>query len=97
MPTATKTQLQYELDATNQTTGLNMVFEKSKETGYILYTDETKTSQINCCLSFREMLSTFQNLRRIFEYKNLKNQVFEKIQTDKQNDVYSELSKLGKN
>jgi len=97
MPTATKTQLQYELDATNQTTGLNMVFEKSKETGYILYTDETKTSQINCCLSFREMLSTFQNLRRIFEYKNLKNQVFEKIQTDKQNDVYSELSKLGTN
>tara|TARA_R100000234_G_scaffold112559_1_gene86298 strand:- start:289 stop:582 length:294 start_codon:yes stop_codon:yes gene_type:complete len=97
MPTATKTQLQYELDATNQTTGLNMVFEKSKETGYILYTDETKTSQINCCLSFREMLSTFQNLRRIFEYKNLKDSMFKKIQVDKQDFYYSQLSKLGTN
>ena len=95
MPTATKTQLQYELDRTNQTTGLNMVFEKSRETGYILYTDETRTSLINCCLSFKEMLSTFQNLRRIFEYKNLKNQVFEKIQTDKQNEISLQLSKLG--
>ena len=95
MPTATKTQLQYELDATNQTTGLNMVFEKSKETGYILYTDETKTSQINCCLSFREMLSTFQNLRRIFEYKNLKDSIFKKIQIDKQDFYYSQLCKLG--
>ena len=95
MPTATKTQLQYELDATNQTTGLNMVFEKSRETGYILYTDETKTSQINCCLSFKEMLSTFQNLRRIFEYKNLKDSIFKKIQVDKQDFYYSQLSKLG--
>tara|TARA_B100000900_G_scaffold356144_1_gene325749 strand:- start:180 stop:473 length:294 start_codon:yes stop_codon:yes gene_type:complete len=97
MPTATKTQLQYELDRTNQTTGLNMVFEKSKETGYILYTDETKTSQINCCLSFKEMLSTFQNLRRIFEYKNLKDSIFKKIQVDKQDFYYSQLSKLGTN
>ena len=97
MPTATKTQLQYELDATNQITGLNMVFEKSRETGYILYTDETKTSQINCCLSFKEMLSTFQNLRRIFEYKNLKDSIFKKIQVDKQDFYYSQLSKLGTN
>jgi hypothetical protein len=97
MPTATKTQLQYELDRTNQTTGLNMVFEKSRETGYILYTDETKTSQINCCLSFKEMLSTFQNLRRIFEYKNLKDSIFKKIQVDKQDFYYSQLSKLGTN
>ena len=96
MPTATKSQLQYELDKTNQITGLNLVFERG-ETGYILYTDETKTSEINCCLSFREVLSTFQNLRRIFEYKNLKNQVFEKIQTDKQNEISFELSKLGTN
>ena len=79
MPTATKTQLQYELDRTNQATGLNLVFEKSRETGYILYTDETKTSVINCCLSFKEMLSTFQNLRRIFEYKKLKNLISKKL------------------
>ncbi|BAR14437.1 hypothetical protein [uncultured Mediterranean phage uvMED] len=97
MPTATKTQLQYELDATNQITGLNMVFEKSKETGYILYTDETKTSQINCCLSFKEMLSTFQNLRRIFEYKNLKDSIFKKMRKDQEAFYYSQLSRLSTN
>tara|TARA_R100001230_G_C5480820_1_gene32064 strand:+ start:87 stop:338 length:252 start_codon:yes stop_codon:yes gene_type:complete len=78
MPTATKTQLQYELDKTNQITGLNLVFERG-ETGYILYTDQTKTNEINCCLSFKEMLSTFQNLRRIFEYKKLKNLISKKL------------------
>tara|TARA_R100000773_G_C4114108_1_gene52781 strand:- start:131 stop:424 length:294 start_codon:yes stop_codon:yes gene_type:complete len=97
MPTVTKSQLQYELDRTNQVTGLNMIFEKSKETGYILYTDETRTSQINCCLSFREMLSTFQNLRRIFEYKNLKDSIFKKMRKDQESFYYSQLSKLGKN
>ena len=96
MPTATKTQLQYELNKTNQTTGLNMVFEKG-ETGYILYADETKTSEINCCLSFREMLSTFQNLRRIFEYKNLKDSIFKKMRKDQESFYYSQLSKLGTN
>tara|TARA_R100000458_G_scaffold1671_1_gene1420 strand:- start:777 stop:1067 length:291 start_codon:yes stop_codon:yes gene_type:complete len=96
MPTATKTQLQYELDKTNQTTGLNMVFERG-ETGYILYTDETKTSEINCCLSFKEMLSTFQNLRRIFEYKNLKDSIFKKMRKDQEDFYYSQLSKLGTN
>jgi|TARA_R100000479_G_scaffold127248_1_gene66300 hypothetical protein len=96
MPIASKSQLQYELDKTNQTTGLNMVFERG-ETGYILYADETKTSEINCCLSFKEMLSTFQNLRRIFEYKNLKDSIFKKIQVDKQDFYYSQLSKLGTN
>ena len=94
MPTATKSQLQYELDKTNQTTGLNMVFERG-ETGYILYTDETKTSEINCCLSFREMLSTFQNLKRIFEYKNLKDSIFKKMRKDQESFYYSKISKLG--
>ncbi len=94
MPTATKSQLQYELDKTNQTTGLNMVFERG-ETGYILYTDETKTSEINCCLSFKEMLSTFQNLRRIFEYKNLKDSIFKKMRKDQESFYYSKISKLG--
>jgi len=89
MPTATKTQLQYELDRTNQTTGLNMVFEKSRETGYILYTDETKTSQINCCLSFKETLSTFQNLRRIFEYKKLKNLISIKLKKEEYSSFYT--------
>ena len=93
MPTATKSQLQYELDKTNETTGLNLVFERG-ETGYILYVDETKTSQINCCLSFREMLSTFQNLRRIFEYNSLKDSIFKKIQDDKQDKVRQQLVSL---
>ena len=96
MPIASKSQLQYELDKTNQTTGLNMVFERG-ETGYILYTDETKTSEINCCLSFKEMLSTFQNLRRIFEYKNLKDSIFKKMRKDQEDFYYSQLSKLGTN
>lgn len=87
MPTATKTQLQYELDKTNQTIGLNMVFERG-ETGYILYTDETKTSEINCCLSFKEMLSTFQNLRRIFEYKKLKNLISIKLKKEEYSSFY---------
>tara|TARA_Y100000114_G_scaffold109462_1_gene102968 strand:- start:287 stop:577 length:291 start_codon:yes stop_codon:yes gene_type:complete len=96
MPTATKSQLQYELDKTNQTTGLNLVFERG-ETGYILYADETRTSRINSCLSFREMLSTFQNLRRIFEYKNLKDSIFKKMRKDQEDFYYSQLSKLGTN
>ena len=41
------------------------------------------------------MLSTFQNLRRIFEYKNLKDSIFKKIQVDKQDFYYSQLCKLG--
>ena len=48
-------------------------------------------------MTFDQVTTALATMRRLFEYKDLKNQVFEKIQTDKQNDVLFELSKLGTN
>ncbi len=96
MPTATKRYAEFELNRTNETLGTNLVLGKS-ESGYTIYCDESRTSEINCCMKYRDVISALTTMRSFFQYKNLKNQVFEKIQTDKQNDVYFELSKLGTN
>ena len=96
MPIASKSYAEFELKRTNETLGTNLTLQRNGN-GYILYTDETRTSQINCCMTFNQVTTALATMRRLFEYKNLKNQVFEKIQTDKQNDVSFELSKLGKN
>ena len=48
-------------------------------------------------MKYRDVISFSTTMRSFFQYKNLKNQVFEKIQTDKQNEISFELSKLGKN
>ena len=96
MPTASKNFAEFELKRTNETLGTNLVLGKNGN-GYTLYTDETRTSEINCSMTFDQVTTALATMRRLFEYKDLKNQVFEKIQTDKQNDVLFELSKLGTN
>ena len=96
MPIASKNFAEFELKRTNQTLGTNLVLGKNGN-GYTLYTDETRTSEINCCMTFNQVTTALATMRRLFEYKNLKNQVFEKIQTDKQNEISFELSKLGTN
>ena len=96
MPIASKSYAEFELKRTNETLGTNLVLGKS-ESGYTIYCDESRTSEINCCMKYRDVISALTTMRSFFQYKNLKNQVFEKIQTDKQNDVSFELSKLGTN
>ena len=96
MPIASKSYAEFELKRTNETLGTNLVLGKNGN-GYTLYTDETRTSEINCSMPFNQVTTALATMRRLFEYKDLKNQVFEKIQTDKQNDVLFELSKLGTN
>ena len=96
MPIASKSYAEFELKRTNETLGTNLVLGKNGN-GYTLYTDETRTSEINCSMTFNQVTTALATMRRLFEYKDLKNQVFEKIQTDKQNDVLFELSKLGTN
>ena len=96
MPIASKSYAEFELKRTNETLGTNLVLGKNGN-GYTLYTDETRTSEINCSMTFDQVTTALATMRRLFEYKDLKNQVFEKIQTDKQNDVLFELSKLGTN
>ena len=96
MPIASKSYAEFELKRTNETLGTNLVLGKNGN-GYTLYTDETRTSEINCSMTFDQVTTALATMRRLFEYKDLKNQVFEKIQTDKQKDVLFELSKLGTN
>ena len=96
MPVASKNYLEYEISRLNETIGTNLVVQKS-DTGYTIFTDDSRTSEINCCMKYRDVISFSTTMRSFFQYKNLKNQVFEKIQTDKQNEISFELSKLGKN
>ena len=93
---ASKNYLEYEISRLNETIGTNLVVQKS-DTGYTIFTDDSRTSEINCCMKYRDVISFSTTMRSFFQYKNLKNQVFEKIQTDKQNEISFELSKLGKN
>ena len=96
MPVASKNYLEYEISRLNETIGTNLIVQKS-DTGYTIFTDDSRTSEINCCMKYRDVISFSTTMRSFFQYKNLKNQVFEKIQTDKQNEISFELSKLGKN
>tara|TARA_B100000161_G_scaffold192623_1_gene139708 strand:+ start:267 stop:557 length:291 start_codon:yes stop_codon:yes gene_type:complete len=96
MPIASKTYLESEVERLNKTIGTNLVLGKS-DSGYTIFCDSSRTSEINCCMKYRDVISFLVTMRSFFWYKDLKNQVFEKIQTDKQNDVLFELSKLGTN
>ena len=97
MPIASKSYAEFELKRTNETLGTKLVLQKSPENGYTIFNDDSRTDQINCGMKYRDVISFLVTMRSFFQYQDLKNQVFEKIQTDKQNDVYSELSKLGTN
>ena len=96
MPIASKTYLESEVERLNKTIGTNLVLGKS-DSGYTIYCDESRTSEINCCMKYRDVISFLVTMRSFFSYKNLKNQVFEKIQTDKQNEISLQLSKLSTN
>ena len=45
-------------------------------------------------MTYKELLKTIQTLRYCFESKLIKNQVFKKIQDDKQDKVRQQLSSL---
>jgi len=90
MPTATKRYAEFELKRTNETLGTNLVLGHS-DSGYTIYCDESKTSEINCCMKYRDVISALTTMRSFFQYKDLKNQVFEKVQKDKQESCYLEL------
>lgn len=96
MPIASKNFAEFELKRTNQTLGTNLVLGKNGN-GYTLYTDETRTSEINCSMTFNQVTTALATMRRMFEYKNLKDQVFKKMRKDQEEFYYSKISKLGTN
>ena len=89
-------KLDFEIDCLNKTLGTNFFWNRY-QSGYVLFENGNFSSEINSAMSYKEFLKTIQTIRYCFESKLIKNQVFEKIQTDKQNDVLFELSKLDTN
>ena len=96
MPVASKNYLEYEISRLNETIGTNLVVQKS-DTGYTIFTDDSRTSEINCCMKYRDVISFSTTMRSFFHYKNLKDQVFKKMRKDQESFYYSQISKLGKN
>jgi len=90
MPIASKTYLESEVERLNKTIGTNLTLGKS-DSGYTIYCDSSRTSEINCCMKYRDVISALTTMRSFFQYKDLKNQVFEKVQKDKQESCYLEL------
>tara|TARA_R100001224_G_C3990053_1_gene138935 strand:+ start:331 stop:612 length:282 start_codon:yes stop_codon:yes gene_type:complete len=89
-------KLEYELKCLNETLGTNLFLNKYNG-GYVIFENGNFSSEINSALTYKECLKAIQTIKYCFESKLIKNQVFEKIQKDKQNNVYFELSKLGTN
>ena len=89
-------KLEYELKCLNETLGTNL-FLNRYQSGYVIFENENFSSEIKSGMTYKECLKAIQTIRYCFESKLIKNQVFEKIQKDKQNDVLFELSKLGTN
>jgi len=87
MPIASKNFAEFELKRTNQTLGTNLVLGKNGN-GYTLYTDETRTSEINCCMTFNQVTTVLATMRRMFEYKDLKNQVSIKLKKEEYSSFY---------
>ena len=89
-------KLDYEIKCLNETLGTNLFLNKYNG-GYVIFENGNFSSEINSALTYKECLKAIQTIKYCFESKLIKNQVFEKIQKDKQNNVYFELSKLGTN
>tara|TARA_R100001460_G_C3454332_1_gene165110 strand:- start:177 stop:458 length:282 start_codon:yes stop_codon:yes gene_type:complete len=89
-------KLEYELKYLNETLGTNL-FLNRYQSGYVIFENGNFSNEINSAMTYKECLKAIQTIRYCFESKLIKNQVFEKIQKDKQNDIYFELSKLGTN
>ena len=89
-------KLEYEIKCLNETLGTNL-FLNRYGSGYVIFENGNFSSEINSAMTYKECLKTIQTIRYCFESKLIKNQVFEKIQTDKQNEISLQLSKLGTN
>ena len=91
MPIASKNFVEAELKRTNQTLGTSLVLGKN-DNGYILYTNETRTSEINCCMTFNQVTTVLATMRRMFDYRELQNLIFDKIQNNKQDLIRQQLT-----
>jgi len=87
MPTATKRYAEFELKRTNETLGTNLVLGHS-DSGYTIYCDSSRTSEINCCMKYRDVISFLTTMRSFFFYKDLKNQVSIKLKKEEYSSFY---------
>ena len=87
MPIASKNFAEFELKRTNQTLGTNLVLGKNGN-GYTIYTDETRTSEINCCMTFNQVTTALATMRKLFEYKQLKNLISIKLKKEEYESFY---------
>lgn len=87
MPVASKNYLEYEITRLNETIGTNLVIQKS-DTGYTIFTDDSRTSEINCCMKYRDVISFSTTMRRLFEYKKLKNLISIKLKKEEYESFY---------
>ena len=88
-----KQKLDYEIKCLNETLGTNLFWNRY-QSGYVLFENGNFSSEINSGMTYQEFLKTIQTIRYCFESKLIKNQVFEKIQDDKQDKVRQQLVSL---
>ena len=87
MPIASKTYLESEVERLNKTIGTNLTLGKS-DSGYTIYCDSSRTSEINCCMKYRDVISFLTTMRSFFQYKDLKNQVSIKLKKEEYSSFY---------
>jgi len=87
MPIATKRYAEFELKRTNETLGTNLVLGHS-DSGYTIYCDESRTSEVNCCMKYRDVISALTTMRSFFQYQDLKNQVSIKLKKEEYSSFY---------
>jgi len=87
MPIASKTYLESEVERLNKTIGTNLTLGKS-DSGYTIYCDSSRTSEINCCMKYRDVISFLTTMRSFFFYKDLKNQVLIKLKKEEYSSFY---------
>ena len=87
MPVASKNYLEFEIARLNEAIGTNLVIQKS-ETGYTIFTDESRTSEINCCMKYRDVISFSTTMRSFFQYRNLRDQVSIKLKKEEYESFY---------
>ena len=87
MPVASKNYLEFEIARLNEAIGTNLVIQKS-ETGYTIFTDDSRTSEINCCMKYRDVISFSTTMRSFFQYRNLRDQVSIKLKKEEYESFY---------
>jgi len=88
-----KQKLDYEINCLNETLGSNLYWNRH-QSGYVLFENGNSSSEINSAMTYKEFLKTIQTIRYCFESELIKNQVFKKIQDDKQDKVRQQLVSL---